>query len=244
MGLLIGFGCVAMVGCGSESDDPAGGDASTVTDTTATTTATTTSHSSSVTTSGGTTGGGSTSGVLVDGVCTLLCVDDSTDADVTTGEVDGWGFEGGQSCVVPGGMADTGETCSDPVLATGPANPSTPGSGVVVGGMCRLVCMDDSTDADDNGVTDGWGFEGVSCVVPGGTVDPGADDGEACTPDTPTGGMSTPGGTVDVGGTCFPVCMDDSTDADENGATDGWGWEDEASCVVPGGPQDTGMPCE
>ena len=45
----------------------------------------------------------------------------------TAVSADGWGFEAGQSCVVPGGLADTGESCSDPVLAEGPADPSAPG---------------------------------------------------------------------------------------------------------------------
>ena len=179
---------------------------------------------------------------MVDDVCTPLCADASTDPD-ETGATDGWGFENGASCVVPGGAADTGVACDNPEVPTGPETPSTPGGGVLVGGECRLVCMDDSTDADAEGVTDGWGFEqGVSCVVSGSA----ADTGEACeyVPPEPTENPSTPGGTVDIDGTCYPVCMDDSTDADETGATDGWGWENEESCIVPGGVADTGVPCE
>jgi len=178
-------------------------------------------------------------GVLIEGVCTLLCADDSTDDD-GTGTLDGWGFEQGTSCVVPGGAADTGEACDNPEIPTGSETASTPGGGVLVGGECRLVCMDDSTDADASGVTDGWGFEqGVSCIVSGSA----ADTGEACDYVPPEGGESTPGGTVDIGGTCYPVCMDDSTDDDGTGTLDGWGYENEESCIVPGGLADTGVAC-
>jgi len=232
LGWLAGVAC--LVGCGSDSEEPApadatvaNGTASTVFDATAT----------------GSTGSGEAAGVVVDGTCKLLCADASTDAD-TSGATDGWGFEAGQSCVVPGGLADTGEGCSDPVLATGPESASTPGTGVLINGTCTLVCADASTDADSSGATDGWGFErGVSCVVSGGTSDPGAE-AEACTEVPPEPGASMPGGTVQVGGTCFAVCLDDSTDADAAGVTDGWGYEDDATCVVPGGAQDTGTPCE
>jgi hypothetical protein len=50
---------------------------------------------------------------------------------------------------------------------------------------------------------------------------------------------------VDVGdGTCFVVCEDGSTDPDETtGETDGYGYESEETCVVPGGVADTGVPC-
>jgi hypothetical protein len=152
------------------------------------------------------------------------------------GVTDGWGFEGGQSCVVPGGVADTGEPCSDPVLQVGPADASAPGTGVTVSGTCTLVCLDDLTDDDGTGATDGWGWErGLSCVVPGSPADPGI--AEACEIEIP---MSTPGGMVDDGsGNCVPVCMDASTD--ETG--EGWGYENETSCIVAGGRADTGTAC-
>ena len=80
----------------------------------------------------------------------------------------------------------------------------------------------------------------MSCVVSGSAAEPGID--LVCT-DVPGSAASTPGRMVDVGGTCHPVCMDGRTDPDDSGMTDGWGCENEASCVVSGGVADTGMPC-
>jgi len=34
--------------------------------------------------------------------------------------------------------------------------------------------------------------------------------------------------------TCFPLCAGPETDPDERGVVDGWGWEHDASCIVPG----------
>lgn len=229
VGVLVLVAGASVVACGSESEEPS--------------TTPTTNSPASTASGSNTTGSADASGIVVDGTCKLSCTDDSTDAD-EGGVTDGWGFEAGQSCVVPGGAADSGEACDDPVLATGPDTPSVPGTGVLINGSCTLVCSDASTDADAAGATDGWGYErGVSCVVSGGTSDPGAE-AEACTEIPPEPTTSTPGGMVLVGDTCFPVCMDDSTDADAEGVIDGWGYEDEATCVVAGGAQDTGMPCE
>lgn len=237
-----GGGAVTPAGTGGSSVAATGGTSTAAGGTsTAATGGTPGSGGTSASTGGTTTATGGTTtttatGILIDDICRLACTDASTDADAA-GVTDGWGFEAGQSCVVPGGVADTGVACDDPVEPTGPENPSTPGSGTLVGTTCTLVCMDASTDADASGVTDGWGWErGQSCVVSGSA----ADTATPCELTLPT---STPGGTVLVGTTCTPVCMDDSTDADEAGVTDGWGYENEASCVVPGGPADTGTPC-
>ena len=125
-------GVAGAVGCGSDSEEPAPDDATVTNGTTSTATG------DSAT---GSTGSAESAGVVVDGTCKLLCADASTDADAS-GATDGWGFEAGQSCVVPGGMADTGEGCSEPVLATGPDSASTPGTGVLINGTCTLVCAD------------------------------------------------------------------------------------------------------
>jgi len=37
--------------------------------------------------------------------------------------------------------------------------------------------------------------------------------------------------------------MDDGTDADDSGATDGWGYEDDMSGIVPAAAADAGMLC-
>lgn len=48
-----------------------------------------------------------------------------------------------------------------------------------------------------------------------------------------------------IDGMCRAVCASAETDADAMGVTDGWGWENEASCVVLGGaPASRGTPCE
>lgn len=47
-----------------------------------------------------------------------------------------------------------------------------------------------------------------------------------------------------IDGMCRPLCASAETDADAMGVTDGWGWENETSCVVPGGaPASRGTPC-
>lgn len=53
-----------------------------------------------------------------------------------------------------------------------------------------------------------------------------------------TGGLS-------IDGACTPVCASAATDADATGQLDGWGWENEASCVVSGSAVAAqGLPCE
>jgi hypothetical protein len=48
-----------------------------------------------------------------------------------------------------------------------------------------------------------------------------------------------------IGGTCVPVCLSDATDPDGTGARDGWGWENEQSCLVEGlAPAMQGSPCD
>lgn len=48
-----------------------------------------------------------------------------------------------------------------------------------------------------------------------------------------------------IGGECFAVCASAETDPDENGVVDGWGYENAASCVVPGSSFEQDSPvCE
>lgn len=63
---IMGLGCSVLVGCGSESDEPAGGDSETTTSGSTTSSAANTGDSGSVT-SNTTTGGGSMGGVVVEG---------------------------------------------------------------------------------------------------------------------------------------------------------------------------------
>jgi len=69
----------------------------------------------------------------------------------------------------------------------------------------------------------------------------------------PLTGEGTPGnvmplpatGTIAIGGACTPLCASDATDADATGQVDGWGWENEASCVVSGSAVALGgSPCD
>lgn len=87
-----------------------------------------------------------------------------------------------------------------------------------------------------------------------------ADDGSSpeSTPDLPplappVTGEGTPeqeplplgAGGLSINGACTPVCASAATDADATGQLDGWGWENEASCVVSGSTiAAQGSPCE
>jgi hypothetical protein len=67
-------------------------------------------------------------------------------------------------------------------------------------------------------------------------------DGEAQTPALPIAGEGPAGGSnlplsgsgISVNGSCFALCASNASDADAMGVTDGWGWENEQSCLVSG----------
>ena len=99
-----------------------------------------------------------------------------------------------------------------PAAGQEPDEPLVPGvmfgNGRVVNGMCTLVCANDTTDPDAQGVTDGWGFEsGRSCLVPESML---ALNNEACDipelaprpalpPEIPAGGQPRPPETLSTG---------------------------------------------
>jgi len=61
-------------------------------------------------------------------------------------------------------------------------------------------------------------------------------------PEAPPAG---PGDGRLVGTECTPVCLDASTDPDQAGNTDGWGYELDQSCLVPGSELElVGEPCD
>jgi len=64
----------------------------------------------------------------------------------------------------------------------------------------------------------------------------------------PTGMPQVPvaGNGLLINGACTALCLSDATDADATtGATDGWGWENEASCLVAGSaPASQGIACD
>src|SRR5215471_1818895 len=101
-------------------------------------------------------------GVVVDGKCMPLCANASTDPDG-----DGYGYEKGMSCVVPGSaVAAIRLSCQVGAPLPPPGHPA--GSpGVLVDGTCIALCT--VLTVDDNG--DGYGFEfDESCVFRGSTV--------------------------------------------------------------------------
>ncbi|MEM9456177.1 MAG: carbohydrate-binding domain-containing protein, partial [Myxococcota bacterium] len=103
--------------------------------------------------------------------------------------------------------------------------------GLEVGGTCFPVCGAGAVDPDG----DGWGWENdASCIVDGSSPAMGA---------TPCGDQDpapTSDG-IEVGGTCFAVCGAGAIDPDG----DGWGWENDASCIVDGSaPAQSGEPCQ
>ena len=66
-------------------------------------------------------------------------------------------------------------------------------------------------------------------------------------PDEGTPDTSAPlvGNGVSLGGTCVPLCASSATDADAMGVTDGWGYENDASCLVEGSiPAGQGPLCD
>ena len=99
--------------------------------------------------------------------------------------------------------------------------------GLEVGGTCYPVCTAAAIDPDG----DGWGWENnASCLVAGSAPAQGAPWCDE--------GSSPPG--LEVGGTCYPVCTAAAIDPDG----DGWGWENNASCLVAGSPPAQGAsPC-
>lgn len=69
---------------------------------------------------------------------------------------------------------------------------------------------------------------GSEASEPSPPEEPGPVAEPAPEPDPPADAESTTG--VDIDGTCFALCEDSNTDPDG----DGWGWENEASCVITG----------
>lgn len=179
-------------------------------------------------------------GVVIDGCCVVLCANgDLTDADAN-GALDGWGWEMQAECAVPGSMVATGKDACLPDARTDlpPAGdgywfPSVGDAGTPA---CLPPC-DDAATADPDG--DGWGWEyQASCIVVGSVA---AAQGIPCIPETET---CTGNGyvTADAAGnpTCTPPCQYGSlTDVDAttcapDTVAPGWGWENGATCLVPG----------
>jgi hypothetical protein len=145
----------------------------------------------------------------------------------------------GQTCAA-GACSGAGVGGAGNTGAGGAGGGSTgSGSGLLVGSMCFPVCASGASTDEDS---DGYGFEGGrSCVVAGHPLVAGAS---ACEPPPPEDSGIPPGDGFYIDGTCVPPCASNATDPDENGATDGWGYEGGRSCIVVGSPPALGaVPC-
>jgi mannan endo-1,4-beta-mannosidase len=159
-------------------------------------------------------------GAVASGVCVPLCANSSSDPDG-----DGWGYEKGASCVVPGSAnAAIRLPCQVGAPLPPPGHPAG-SAGVVVAGACVALCGPAVVDSDG----DGYGYEfDSSCVMRGSTV---AATSFTCT----TGGPITTGSNTGAAGrllaeVCVPLCTSAASDPDG----DGFGFEFGASCVMTG----------
>jgi|GEM_PF-1257743 len=167
-----------------------------------------------------------------------ICVNASSDDDN-----DGWGWENEQSCIViEPDPASTPQTTikqtSQPTCSPETKDEDGDGFGWENDQPCILLTpealtqsrTDDkipvctSTDADDDG--DGWGWEnGQSCIVESTTLAMPA-------PESPSANIASNTTSERLSETApiniTPEC--DSAASDDDG--DGWGWENEQSCMV------------
>ncbi|MBN1652995.1 MAG: cellulase family glycosylhydrolase [Deltaproteobacteria bacterium] len=129
---------------------------------------------------------------------------------------------------ISGGMGGFGSEIADsgPVGQAG----SEPGAGNETG-----VPVAGSATGGGDAVASG-GVGGGDAVVSGGF------GGEVAGSGGTTGGGESDGVLID--GTCWPICSSSSSDPDEQGHIDGWGWEFAQSCVVrDSDPYNSGTPC-
>jgi hypothetical protein len=169
-------------------------------------------------------------GIQIGMQCVPLC--GSADADP---DGDGFGFESAVSCVIGGSPAASGDPCTPVSMPDAPMLPE--GDGFFLGGQCFPRCASDATDADEQGVRDGFGFElGASCVVDGSEPALGAIP---CVPEPVEPEAVPPGDGFLLGGQCFPPCIVNASIDDQ-----GFGFEQARSCILPGSPASAqGIPC-
>jgi hypothetical protein len=153
-------------------------------------------------------------------MCLPVCASASTDPDG-----DGYGFEGGRSCVVSGSKPATG---ASPCQPPPPDDMGiAPGDGFYIDKTCHPPCASDASDADASGVKDGWGYEmGRSCIVVGSAP---AMMAIRCIPTAAASGDGYKVGTL-----CVAAC----THAEWADAM-GYGYEAQQTCVVAGSPAAT-----
>jgi hypothetical protein len=196
---------------------------------------------------------GSGSGYCTDTGCVPECqYGDKTDPD-SSGATDGWGWELQANCVVASGtVASASASRCEPAARTdlppaGDGREFKDETGTL--SECMPQCVyGDKTDADSSGATDGYGWElQANCVVADSVADA---KGIPCVPATRTD-LPTPGDGyeyVNSDGTmsaCHPKCTHGTLTMDtSNGTNSGWGWELQATCIVPDSVASMqGIPC-
>jgi hypothetical protein len=162
------------------------------------------------------------SGYQVGTTCFPACANATTDPD-DAGVSDGYGYEGGRSCVVPGSAPTMGAARCEPPPVMMPDSGIPPGDGFYIGGMCFPRCASDASDPDAMGVRDGYGYEqGRSCVVVGSAPSMGVP---TC---VPPGATTGDGWLVDM--RCVPACTHPEWVEDAQG----YGFEAQQTCIVTG----------
>jgi Stigma-specific protein, Stig1 len=163
-------------------------------------------------------------GYYIDAVCHPRCANDRTDPDPVTGVRDGWGYERGATCIVVGSApALQGLPCIPPAAATG--------DGYQVTTTCVPACRHpELADAQ------GYGYEAQqNCIVDGSLA---SVQNARCMLAPRT--LPPPGTGALLGGTCFPPCGAGAIEL----TADGYGFEVNRACVVPGSkPTIQGIPC-
>jgi len=116
------------------------------------------------------------------------------------------------------GTETLGDEESDPASPVDPTMPvvvTNGGDGYLIDGVCYSACVSDS------GGSEGWGWESDATCVASGSL--AASRGSSC-----GAGSDDDGGGISVDGICYPACLSDLGDSS------GWGWENDATCVVAG----------
>lgn len=125
--------------------------------------------------------------------------------------------------------------------------------GTMAPGMASEDGMDDDSMGEADGEGDGVAEPGRDGVQPvDAPIDPVGSEMPGSETPAPEPPQPDPGPAPDVsdqgfliGGTCFRGCASEATDADAAGALDGYGFENNVSCVVGNrAPALSGTPCD
>jgi len=167
--------------------------------------------------------------------------------DGDSGSGGGGGSGGATSGGATSGGTRTGGASSGGVMTGGVATGGISTGGVPTGGVATGGAA--TGGSATGGVATGGEVMGGTAtggamtggIATGGVATGGASSGGVATGGVSSGGTGGSGGAGwEVGGECYPLCADASLDPDG----DGWGWEDESSCIVVGSaPYSQGTAC-